>query len=314
MPNEQAIQLAANMNLGDLRAFVAVAETGSVNRAAAKLNLTQPAVSRRVQSLEGSLGVALLDRSSKPPRLTPEGRLALDYGRKVLLAVEDLSSHIGSKGVVAGEFRLGVAPGFAEAALGAPLDALIRAFPQLVPRITADWSGNLLTALQENRLDAALVLLAEAQSCRAEGQLRTFRSDRVVVVAARRAPLAASPSILELGQHPWVLNPMGCGFRAALQRALDAAGGHLNVCAEVQSYDLQLSLIARGIGLGLIPMARLKASSLKRELSVLSPRDFRLSVTPALATGARHDRLSSALELLVNKLEALGLRKHASLA
>ena len=48
------------MNLGDLKAFVAVAEAGSVNRAAAKLNLTQPAVSRRVQSLEAAIGVALL--------------------------------------------------------------------------------------------------------------------------------------------------------------------------------------------------------------------------------------------------------------
>ena len=52
------------MNLGDLRAFVAVAETGSVNRAAAKLNLTQPAVTRRVQSFEATIGVSLLDRSS----------------------------------------------------------------------------------------------------------------------------------------------------------------------------------------------------------------------------------------------------------
>ena len=47
------------MNLGDLKAFVAVAEAGSVNRAAARLNLTQPAVSRRVQNLEAAIGVVL---------------------------------------------------------------------------------------------------------------------------------------------------------------------------------------------------------------------------------------------------------------
>lgn len=301
------------MNLADLKAFVAVAEAGSINRAAAKLNLTQPAVSRRVQTLEASLGVTLLDRSSKPPTLTTQGRLALDYGRKVLLAVDDLSSRV-SNGEMAGEFRLGVAPGFVEAVLGEPLDAVIRAYPNLVPRITSDWSVNLLSALQEDRLDAALVLLTEPQSHLNTGQMRMFRSDSVAVVAARPTPMPASASIVELGRHPWVLNPLGCGFRAALQRALDGGRGHLNVCAEVQGYNLQLSLIARGVGLGLIPMARLKASPLRQALRVLSVHDFHLSVTAALASGTRQDRFSSVLELLSARIEASGRKKHASIA
>ena len=85
------------MNLGDLKAFVAVAETGSINRAAAKLNLTQPAVTRRIQSLEAAIGVALLDRSSKPPNLTEDGRRALAHGRRVLSALEELSEQVSSK-------------------------------------------------------------------------------------------------------------------------------------------------------------------------------------------------------------------------
>lgn len=301
------------MNLADLKAFVAVAEAGSVSRAAAKLNLTQPAVSRRVQAFEASLGVTLLDRSSKPPTLTTEGRMALDYGRRVLLAVDDLSSRV-SNGEMAGEFRLGVAPGFADAVLGEPLDAVIRAYPNLVPRITSDWSVNLLGALQEDRLDAALVLLTKPQPHWNAGQMRMFRSDSVAVVATRRSPMPASASIVELGLQPWVLNPLGCGFRAALQRAVDGGRGHLNICAEVQGYDLQLSLIARGVGLGLIPLARLKASSLRQELRMLSPHDFRLSVTAALASGTRQDRFSSVLELLSARIEASVRKKHVHVA
>src|SRR5690242_8132711 len=150
--NIQICATSDTMNLADLKAFLAVAELGSVNRAAAKLNLTQPAVSRRVQGLEAALGVTLLDRSSKPPKLTTEGRLALEYGRKVLVDVADLAAQVGGKGEMAGEFRLGVAPGFAETVLGAPLDALIRAFPGLVPRITSDWTGGLVAALQADLL------------------------------------------------------------------------------------------------------------------------------------------------------------------
>ena len=56
------------MNIPDLDAFIAVVETGSIGGAARRLNLTQPGVTRRVQALEQTLGTALLDRRSKPPR------------------------------------------------------------------------------------------------------------------------------------------------------------------------------------------------------------------------------------------------------
>lgn len=61
------------MNLDDLQAFVAAVETGSVGRAALRLNLTQPAVSRRIQRLEEALDTTLLDRDSKPAKPTPAG-------------------------------------------------------------------------------------------------------------------------------------------------------------------------------------------------------------------------------------------------
>jgi len=63
------------MNLADLKAFVALAETGSISRAALRLGLTQPATTRRVQNFEASMGAtALLDRSTKPATLTPADR------------------------------------------------------------------------------------------------------------------------------------------------------------------------------------------------------------------------------------------------
>jgi DNA-binding transcriptional LysR family regulator len=62
------------MNTRDLEAFLAVVETGSIVGASARLHLTQPGVSRRIQSLEEQLGVALLDRQSKPLKPTAAGR------------------------------------------------------------------------------------------------------------------------------------------------------------------------------------------------------------------------------------------------
>jgi DNA-binding MarR family transcriptional regulator len=99
--------LSLFMNLADLKAFVAVAETGSVNRAALRLNLTQPAITRRVQNFEAALGgKALLDRSSKPPTLTPAGRQVLEYCRRVLAAVGELERTTLETGEPAGELRI----------------------------------------------------------------------------------------------------------------------------------------------------------------------------------------------------------------
>ena len=278
------------MNLGDLTAFVAVAETGSINRAAAKLNLTQPAVTRRVQSFEAAMGVPLLDRSSKPPALTEDGHQALAHGRKVLSAIEDFSAQVGAKRGLSGEFRVGIAPGFADAVLGRPLDHVMRAFPTVSLRIASDWSGELLTALRLQALDAALVLLTEPQLADKDFELRAFPQEPVVVVAARQTTMRASPSLVEVGLHRWVLNPRGCGFRSALQRALDRERGHLNLGAEVQGYDLQLSLIARGVGLGLMPKSRWESSAYRKQIKIIELRDFRLLVTPAVVTRGGHDR------------------------
>ena len=79
------------MNLRDLEAYVAVVETGSIIGASARLNLTQPGVTRRIQNLEDGLGAVLLDRQSKPLRPTNAGREAYEQGLRVLpLGVEEL--------------------------------------------------------------------------------------------------------------------------------------------------------------------------------------------------------------------------------
>src|SRR3546814_2555333 len=70
------------MNLHDLEAFVAVVEQGSVGAAATRLHVTQPAVTRRLQSLESALGTRLLDRETRPPQPTVHGRAVLEQARR----------------------------------------------------------------------------------------------------------------------------------------------------------------------------------------------------------------------------------------
>ncbi|NJL08726.1 MAG: LysR family transcriptional regulator [Methylacidiphilales bacterium] len=87
------------MNLDDMQAFVAAVEAGSVGRAALRLNLTQPAVSRRIQRLEEALDAILLDRDSKPAKPTPAGESAYRRCVAVLRATAELERE--TRGVIA---------------------------------------------------------------------------------------------------------------------------------------------------------------------------------------------------------------------
>jgi len=113
------------MNLQDIEAFVAVAETGSVSRAAARLNLTQPATTRRIQSFEAAVGEGLLfNRTVKPAVLTALGNHVLEHCRRVLTAVAELEACTTSAADPAGELKIGVAHGLGEMVLTTPLEAL----------------------------------------------------------------------------------------------------------------------------------------------------------------------------------------------
>src|SRR6266404_5786209 len=186
------------MNVPDIRAFVAMAETGSVNRAARRLNLTQPAVTRRLQNFEAALGAAaLLDRSAKPPVLTPLGRQVLESCRRVLMAVEELKA-TASPGVPRGEFRIGVAHGLADVALSAPLDELRQRYPQVRLRISAGWTIHLIEGLRSGALDCAVALIDD-QSHLPPGMTATvLGAEELVVVAAKSLSLRRTRRPLRL--------------------------------------------------------------------------------------------------------------------
>ncbi|WP_164163011.1 LysR family transcriptional regulator, partial [Stenotrophomonas maltophilia] len=87
-----------------------VVETGSIMAAAARLNLTQPGVTRRVQNLEEQLGTTLFERPAKPLRPTLAGREAYEHGRRVIQSIEELRGSAAPNGSIRGELRVGVSP------------------------------------------------------------------------------------------------------------------------------------------------------------------------------------------------------------
>ena len=113
----------------ELEAFVMLADTGSMSRAARGLSLTASAFSRRIQRLESELGIAILDRNFKPPRLTPAGQEVLQRGRLILASVRELKR--SASNAPSGPFRLGLSHALAQPDLAGALLALGRRFPLL---------------------------------------------------------------------------------------------------------------------------------------------------------------------------------------
>jgi len=292
------------MNLHDLEAFLAVVETGSIVGASSRLRLTQPGITRRVQSLEERLGVTLLDRQAKPLRPTEAGRTAYEHGRQVLRAVEALRGGLAGEEVIDGEFRVGITPYLSEIALAAPLDRLHRAFPALALRVLSGWPATLAEQCRRHELDAAAFCLPEGAPPPEGLEARDLGSHAVLVVAARDLPLPAEPGLADLAAHAWVLNPDGCGFRSLIRQRLAMQGLPLRVGIEAHASELRLSLVARGLGLGLATPSALADSAWQAALRVVPVHDFQPRVRAWLVHRAAPGRLERPLRALGEVLGA----------
>jgi DNA-binding transcriptional LysR family regulator len=298
------------MNTRDIEAFLAVVETGSIVAASARLNLTQPGVTRRIQSLEDMLGAELLDRQSKPLKPTAAGRLAYEHGRSVLRALEDLKSGASAEQQPTGEFRLGITPYLSEASLAEPLDRLRADFPTLSLKVMAAWTPELVEQLVRNELDAAAICLTEGIEPPEPFVAEPLGSQPIIIVASPKFDLPATArledlaTLEDLSRCPWVMNKDGCGFRHALRRAFDAARLPFHVAVEAISPDLRLSLVARGIGIGFSTPASLAASPLRDQIRVVELKDFRLSVCAWLVHRPPAGRLAQPLAVFKDALLA----------
>lgn len=293
------------MNIRDLEAFVAVVETGSIVAASLRLNLTQPGVTRRVQGLEEALGTALLDRQSKPLKPTSAGRAAYEHGRRALRVLEDLRADVSPGQEVAGEFRLGVTPHLSEASLTDPIDRLRSRFPRLRLRVVSGWSQELMTQTLRCELDAAAVCLPEGAEPGEELAAERIGLQPVLVIAARDSAVPAVASMRELSRHSWVLNQDGCGYRVAIRRLFEAEYLPFDVAVEALNPNLRLSLVARGLGIGLTTPDQLAKSPHRAALRVVEAPDLRPVVHAWLVHRPPAGRLAAPIAIFREALAPL---------
>jgi len=290
------------VDIDDVRAFLAVVDSGSISRAANELYLTQPAVTRRVQRLESEVGSSLLDRRKRPFALTTAGRAALECCRRLLACVQELRAVVADDGLPSGEIHLGVAHALTEFALSVPVERLRRSFPRVLFRLRTGWSREILERLRTGALDGAVILLPEGEQPPGGLVGEELDQERLVVVAARRGRRRLPRRLADLGRSGWVLNPDGCNGRATLQRAFTRAGMGLRVDVEAYSYELQLSLVARNRGLGLVPARILARSRVRSRLRTLRIPELSLNFRIWSVRARTSERVERVLKALNEEL------------
>jgi DNA-binding transcriptional LysR family regulator len=262
------------MNLIDLEAFVSVVDHGSIVAAAAALHLTQSAVTRRVQNLEDALGSPLLDRQVRPLQPTLAGTEAYEFAKPVLCSVGDLKAAIMHNGEPSGDFRFGMSRGLGDRAVTSPMRCLRAEFPKLKLHAFVQWSGVLFERLANRTLDAAVVILSEG-TIPPESLIAEHLETKPLHVVASKATRFNQPiNLEELSSYPWILNPHGCGTRQILSDAFLKHGLSFDSAVEAEGYELQFSLIAEGVGLGVAMSEVLHNSAFRKSVKILKVRDF----------------------------------------
>jgi DNA-binding transcriptional LysR family regulator len=282
----------------ELKALVALAETGSMDRAANDLYLTPSALTRRIQRLEDELGVVLVDRHFKPPKLTQAGLEVLEKSRVILASLSDLKTSTSRNTSPVGPFRLGLSHALAEPGIAEVIIELGKEFPTLQPSIRSDISSELLTRLHVGKLDGALVVFPADAPPPQDLEGITLADEAMRLVQARTSAKSKSSKSLEFYRRNWVLNPTGCLVREELKNRVERLGVPLKVAAELHNPDLQVSLIAGNVGVGMLRASFLRTHPLRNRLSIIEHPDFNISIRIAFFR-ARHlgTREQVALEL-----------------
>jgi DNA-binding transcriptional LysR family regulator len=245
------------VELRHLRYFVTAAEERSISRAAARLNISQPAVSRQIHDLEDELGVPLFERGSNGLALTRAGAAALFHAKEVLRRAGDLAVAVAPfRGGPERTLEVGFIPTALPGFLAAGLRAFSRGHPGVCTQIREMSPKEQEDALRRGELDLALPG-APCPELAAEFCTAAIRKSPMAIVLPDDHPLAGRRALdlAELAGEPFVsLHERHFPGRPALLADLfGSAGIAPEVGLKADGLQELLGLVAAGAGVGVLP-------------------------------------------------------------
>lgn len=237
-----------NLSLRQLRVFDALAETLSPSAAAARLGITQPAVSMLIRQLEADAGLPLLIRRGRRMDLSSAGTMLLQHARAILeharLAEESLASmQLGTRG----HLHLGVVP---TANYFAP--RVLMEFQRQIPGVTFKLSvgrrDDIVAMLKDHRID---LVIGGHPPAEVDLEAEAFARHPHCIVGAPQHPLATLRDIAwsDLRDEPFIFRESGSATRLFLEHLLQSQSLQVNVSMELAGNETVKQAVMDGMGI-----------------------------------------------------------------
>lgn len=240
------------MDLGQLEAFVQVANHRSFSKAAHALYLTQPSVTARIQALERDLNERLFERDGRGVRLTDVGTSFLPYARRVLKTLQDGRDALeGLRALEFGVLRLGSATTVGTYVLPALLKEFCARYSKLEVSVRTGPTEQIIQMLLTDEVHLGLVRAA----FHSDLETVPLLEDDVVLVTSPRHPFAATGTveIEDLGQQPLITFSRGSGYYSLIQGALRDAGVVPQTTMEMDNMEATKKMVEQGLGIAMLP-------------------------------------------------------------
>jgi len=256
------------MELYQLKTFVAIAQEGSLTRAAERVFTSAPAVSAQLKALEDELGVKLFERTPRGMVLTEAGTSLLDEAERTLASATRMRSAAEQlRGMAQGVVRFGTVVDPVALRLGDVLVKLAERHPQVTLQLRQGLSYQTLTAVQKGELDCAYAL---SDSETVDG-LELRRLGAVDLAVALPLPVAAANAELtteQLTRLPWVGTPPSCILRAHLETLFMSVGREYRPGQTADSETAMRSMVASGMGAGILRLDQALQAERNGELKI----------------------------------------------
>ncbi len=245
------------MDIAELQAFLAVAETGSFSQAAERLFLTQPAISKRIALLEDELDNRLFDRFGRHIELTQAGKALLPRAQRILDELRDTRRALANlSGHVAGQLSVGTSHHIGLHRLPTLLREYRAAYPDVELDLQFLGSEDVINRVESGELELGIVTLPPKSPPHLESE--EIWPDHLIMVCAVDHPLAAAGADIEqLNRYPAILPGTGTYTRALIDTALAKQGITPRVDLSTNYLETIKMLVTVGMGWSILPATML---------------------------------------------------------
>ena len=247
--------MPSNIELRHLETFLVVVEEMNFGRAAERLRIAQPPLSRQIQRLEESLGVKLFDRTKPQIQLTEAGQAFVPEARRILMQVErGVQTAQRASGGQVGQLLIGFEGSCSSDIVSLSIQSYQQQFPDVNVMVQEMPTGDQLQALLEEQIDVGFILPRLAEESLV---VETVVQEPLVLALSETHPLAVQNEVQvqQLRNERFIMGFPGdrCGLYAAVMSICHQAGFIPQVSQVTNEMQLTLGFIATGMGVALLP-------------------------------------------------------------